>query len=337
MLLSIIIPVYNVEKYIHECVDSVLLQDEKDLEILLIDDGSTDTSGIICDEYQMRFPDTIRVIHKKNEGLLLTRRCGIKAAKGEWLIHLDSDDYMMPGVLDIVRETIGTFDPDLIIGKIAYGAEDGKSIAFYSKIPFRDGQVFEEINKDQLYKQFFLDGYISAICQKIARKDIVDVDKDYSLWEKVSVAEDVLQSLPVLYNSRKCVYIDNALLYYRYNADSITKKKGITNYINGVFSLLDVIGEERKYFLSLNLSNIMISNIATKYCRQLCDQIKQMCKLSYDRKIIREFVYNLRNNETWKWLFNCANPNTLGRLSKICYILISQKLVSALCLFCRVF
>ncbi len=335
MLFSIIIPVYNVEKYLRESIDSVLIQDEKDLEIILVDDGSTDSSGKICDEYQSDYPEIIRVIHKSNEGLLLTRRRGIKEAKGEWIIHLDSDDYMMPGVLTAVHKAIVEYDSDLIIGKIAYGAEDGKSIDFYSKISFHDGQIFEEGNKIQLYKHFFLDGYISAICQKIARKDIVDVDADYSQWFRVSVAEDILQSMPILYNSKKCVYLDKVLLYYRHNAGSITKKKNADSYMKGIFSLLDVFGEERKYYKRLNIPDAMTSDIATKHFRQLCDQTKQICKTNEQRKKIKTFLLDLYNNETWRWLFRNSNKTTLGKFSKICYFLISRRLTELMVLFCR--
>ena len=94
MLFSVLIPVYNTSKYLDECINSVLSQTEKDFEIVLLNDGSTDNSGDICDSYAEKYPDFIRVIHKENEGLMMTRRRGFKEAKGDYFICLDSDDYL---------------------------------------------------------------------------------------------------------------------------------------------------------------------------------------------------------------------------------------------------
>ena len=106
MLFSIVIPVYNVEKYLDECMQSILLQVEtieNDCEILLIDDGSTDTSGRICDIYKDRYPDIVKVFHKPNEGLLATRRFGFKRVSGDYVINCDSDDLLEKGMLKSVK------------------------------------------------------------------------------------------------------------------------------------------------------------------------------------------------------------------------------------------
>ena len=92
---SIIVPVYNVEKYLNKCILSVLTQKEITYELILIDDGSTDSSGMICDYYKMQYNDRIRVYHKKNEGQSVARNLGIKEAIGKYLFFLDSDDYIV--------------------------------------------------------------------------------------------------------------------------------------------------------------------------------------------------------------------------------------------------
>lgn len=96
MLFSIVVPVYNVEKYIEDCLESIIYQidNEKNYEIILVDDGSTDRSGLICDEYQRRHPNFIMVYHNTNHGLLWTRRFGFKQAKGDYVINCDSDDLL---------------------------------------------------------------------------------------------------------------------------------------------------------------------------------------------------------------------------------------------------
>ena len=92
-LISVIVPIYNVELYLKRCIDSILCQTYENLEIILIDDGSTDESGKICDEYQT-MDKRIKVIHTKNRGAANARNCGINLAKGEYIGFVDSDDYI---------------------------------------------------------------------------------------------------------------------------------------------------------------------------------------------------------------------------------------------------
>ena len=96
---SIIVPVYNVEKYLHRCVDSILLQTFTDFELLLIDDGSTDKSVGICDKYALK-DRRIRVFHKKNGGVSSARNLGIKKSNGVYILFVDSDDYLSPSHLN---------------------------------------------------------------------------------------------------------------------------------------------------------------------------------------------------------------------------------------------
>ena len=93
MLFSIIIPVYNVEKYLRECVDNLLEQDFHDFEVILVDDGATDSSGAICDEYAEN-SEKVKVIHQKNAGQAVARNAGTEIAQGEYVIYIDSDDYI---------------------------------------------------------------------------------------------------------------------------------------------------------------------------------------------------------------------------------------------------
>ena len=93
MLFSIIIPVYNLEKYLRECVDSILTQTFTDFELILVDDGTKDKSGIICDEYAKK-DERVKVIHQENAGQAVARNTGTDIAQGEYIIYIDSDDYI---------------------------------------------------------------------------------------------------------------------------------------------------------------------------------------------------------------------------------------------------
>ena len=111
-LVSIIVPVYQVKEYISECVESLLAQTYTNLEILLVDDGSTDGSGEICDEYAVK-DSRVRVVHQTNQGLSTARNTGIGLAQGECLAFVDSDDVVMPGFIEILYELLGKYQADI--------------------------------------------------------------------------------------------------------------------------------------------------------------------------------------------------------------------------------
>ncbi len=131
--ISIIIPVYNVEPYLARCLNSVLSQSFTDFEILLIDDGSTDASGKICDEYASR-DERIRVFHKENGGVSSARNVGLKEAKGEWIYFVDADDEVLPDGLQALVDGIRD-DVDVVMGGLEKCDENGDVIYEMEKGP----------------------------------------------------------------------------------------------------------------------------------------------------------------------------------------------------------
>ena len=129
-LISVIIPVYNVEKYLRECVDSVLNQTYDNFEIILIDDGSTDSSGKICDEYAYK-DASITVVHKENEGQSVARNIGIEYSSGDWLYFPDSDDYIAGDTFETLLKKAVTEKADIVI---AAKTEDGSAKLLKEKL-----------------------------------------------------------------------------------------------------------------------------------------------------------------------------------------------------------
>ena len=125
---SVIIPVYNVESYLRKCVDSIIGQTLINIEIILVDDGSTDRSGSICDEYR-RQDGRIQVIHKANGGLSSARNVGIDAASAPYIMFLDSDDWAEPGFCEIPYDAAVDTNSDLVIFQTCY-VKDGKQVEF---------------------------------------------------------------------------------------------------------------------------------------------------------------------------------------------------------------
>ena len=115
-LITVIVPVYNIEKYLRECIDSIRSQTYRNLEIILVDDGSTDSSGEICDMYSQIDP-RIRVTHKENGGLSDARNAGLDTAKGEWVLFVDADDYIPAEACATYIECISNIEADVVISK----------------------------------------------------------------------------------------------------------------------------------------------------------------------------------------------------------------------------
>ena len=127
--LSVMIPVYNVENYLRKCLDSAIYPELGDYEIVIVNDGSTDSSGSICDEYAKRYPKLIRVISTKNGGIGKARDIGIDAARGEYIIFIDSDDYLSENALPEMMEML-TLDFDMCFFDINSVNEAGRLLKY---------------------------------------------------------------------------------------------------------------------------------------------------------------------------------------------------------------
>lgn len=228
MLFSVCIPVYNTSKYLDECLQSVLCQTEQDYEIVLVDDGSTDSSGAVCDRYAAQYPQ-IRVLHKENEGLMMTRRRGFAEAKGDYFICLDSDDALNDAdALKKIRRMIAEKNADLVIYDYIYASQlnSDRPDRYISLFDHPDGHVFAGEAKQALYRKLLLGKFLNPIVIKAVSRELVDLDTDYSQWQASLVrsqGEDLFQSLPILDAAQRVAYLKAPLYFYRWNPGSISK------------------------------------------------------------------------------------------------------------------
>lgn len=143
MKLSIIIPIYNVEQYLRKCVDSVLNQDASDYEIILVDDGSTDSCPTICDEYAAKY-EIVRVLHQENGGLSAARNAGLAVARGEYIMFVDSDDYIEPNVLKGLLDQVGRDNLDVLRYRLQYVNPKHEVYNPYKSDPFKGNDYSTE-------------------------------------------------------------------------------------------------------------------------------------------------------------------------------------------------
>lgn len=213
-IISIIVPVYNVEKYLEQCIESILRQTFSDFELILVDDGSPDSSGEICDKYKEK-DDRISVIHRINGGLSAARNSGMDIACGQYITFIDSDDMIPKDYLEIHHEAIVNNNADMTI----CGAQE------FSVVPeYRKSDYSYEIMDNRLA--------CLEIYQPGSKKPINAWGKFYKRciisqmrFPEGRIHEDQFFVPIAVYNSKKIVWIENLMYDYRINLDGITKSK----------------------------------------------------------------------------------------------------------------
>lgn len=223
MRFSVLIPVYNTEKYLEKCLQSVLNQTYQNFEIVIVDDGSTDSSSLICDKYCDNYPDKVKVIHKENQGLISTRRVGIDNAKGDFCIFVDSDDYIKENLLSELNRVL-TEDAtiDLLIYSFNYVQND-KIVKQFHRIE-QDGTVWDDSNKKEVIEKLLYSNDVTPIWIKAVKTYLLKSDTtDYKQFYKKNMAEDYLQSLFLVTYAKKIVYYYLPLYCYNYNDTSISR------------------------------------------------------------------------------------------------------------------
>ncbi len=224
MKFSILVPVYNVEKYLEQCIESLLNQTYKgEYEIILVDDGSTDSSGRICDKYKSEYPGKIKVIHKKNEGLVSSRDVGIENATGEYSLFVDSDDFAELNLLEEVNFCIEKNDkPDVVIYNLSYyknGKKKKRENFITDSVDF-----FTEERKKEIFEALMFASTVTSLCTKAVKTQILKKDPtDYQNYYDKSMAEDLFRSIPIMTLAETVACINLPLYNYRTNDESISR------------------------------------------------------------------------------------------------------------------
>lgn len=272
--ISIIVPVYNVEKYLPQCIDSILIQTFTNFELLLIDDGSTDSSGKICDEYAKKDPRVI-VFHKNNGGVSSARNIGIDHAKGEWITFADSDDWLEPQYCQTLWEEAQNID--LLFFSMTLHYKDGGRQIRHPSDKYCDNydSIQEEIlllKSNQQNFEFF--GYT---CNKCFKTSIIQ-DHKIRFLINLSTREDEV------FTAEYCRYIYSlrvvpiSLYNYRILDTGLTARKKSSREL---LLLAQSISEGISYFNNLNLITYEYNRFLSLGLRAIClsDNIAEQIKL----------------------------------------------------------
>lgn len=227
MEVSVIVPVYNVETYLPRCMESLLAQTFTDREIILVDDGSTDKSGFLCDEYCAL--EGITVIHQENMGLGSARNSGMKKALGKYILFLDSDDYFGVDLLKELYDAAESQKADLTIGGFTTVYPDGRMQAFpYTQRPVsfsEDGIKDLVLNiTGSLPKERQDSKYGVSACARLYRREIITNHGLEFVSERKLISEDLIFNLDFLYYAKRAAVIGTVSYFYCTNAGSLSKK-----------------------------------------------------------------------------------------------------------------
>lgn len=298
MLFSVLIPLYNAEKYIGECIDSVLSQTCNDYEIVIVDDGSTDSSAEIADKYQQKHSGVIRVIHKENTGVLLTRRRLLQEAKGEYIVWVDSDDLIKSHLLADLREEINNHNPDIIVSNFEF-LDNPDRIIRSLNMPHKS--VIEEDNKHQLYKKMLLGRDMNELVTKCIRRDIIDVDADYIKYKHVKMGDDLFCLLPIFDAARRIMYLDESYYRYRVVSSSITHVNSYLCY----YSYRTIFEREETYLSKWRFSADEINNVKDKFANRVVDCIVSCVRSqNVNKSMFLDFIKDIEKDENNKQIYS---------------------------------
>ena len=233
------VPVYNAEKYLHQCVDSILNQTFKDFEVNLIDDGSKDLSGAICDEYALK-DSRVRVFHNENKGSFATRVFSVNHANGEFCTFCDSDDYYDEGYLQRVNEILEAEKCDMLIFCQDPIVDGERKIA---EPYWEEKKVFSGEGKKEFYTAMMTGATFNSLNIKVIKTQLLTADTlDTQKYSFVKNGDDFLQSLYPVFNAEKIVFVPESFYNYRINPDSLTHRID-PNIYNSIFAVRSVIWE----------------------------------------------------------------------------------------------
>ncbi len=308
---SVIVPVYNVEKYLEKCVKSILAQTERDFEVLLVDDGSTDGSGALCGALAEQ-DSRIRVIHQENRGLGGARNTGIRAAAGKWLLLVDSDDWIEPDILEKAMEAGERENADLVMFSMRSVNEVGEELHLFTEnVPKNVGLTLAE-QKDILLTS-------PSACNKLYRKDLflrTGLEYPPKVWY-----EDLRTTPKLMAKAGRMVFLDHVGYNYFQRTGSIMKSSDVSR--NG--EILDVFDDVLPWFREQGLFEpyreelefLVLSNAYLQASVRVIKTVGKHPLLARFASYLEENFPNFRKNKY---------RNTLNRKQRLILRLLDRKM-----------
>lgn len=324
-LISVIVPVYNVEKYLNECIESVLKQTYKNFELLLIDDGSSDSSPKICDDYAKQ-DERVKVVHKQNAGVSAARNTGLDIAKGEYVTFIDSDDFVSEDYLQLLLQNM----------------LDGISVVIFGECKLYDNGCISKVNhrlksgcysfskiKNDLIDDGSMSGFtFPSVWSVLYKTNLINM---YSIRfnENIKYNEDGLFNVVYIIKTKQDVYVDFdcAPYVYRENLTSVTKTVDVTSekYHKNMALIVHNLNEVVKETSNLEILTQMCRRNVTLFLAEII-YLSRVKKLTYAVFRQKYCDYNIKNN------LKHLNIKILNKKKKIVYYLLKFRCLRLICL-----
>ncbi len=311
-LISIIVPVFNVEAYVERCIESLILQSYQNIEIIIVDDGSTDNSGKICDKYRER-DSRIKVIHKQNGGLADARNTGLDKAKGEYIAFVDSDDWVAADYVNEMYKVLVLNDSDIAVCKF-------QKVSHNRVISHRSNEIQKVYVREEAVKQLLYQKISTSVCGKLYKID---------LWNGMRfpvhrLYEDVEPSYFIFNKCKKIVCVNRILYFYYLRNNSIVNQKFSIqkmDYVENCKNLLKAVKVDYPQFESAAISRLMWAEIHVLVHMDVPrEHLSEYMMLINDVKKFRYVVIRDRDNKLktrFVALLSCLGYGMLKAIFKL--------------------
>ncbi len=273
-LISIIVPVYNVEKYLRECVDSICGQTGIKSEIILIDDGSTDGSGKICDEYAQRYSN-VKAVHKENGGLVSARNAGLEVMTGEYVGFIDSDDYIEKDMYAVLLQALLRTGSDIACCGWNRVVDDGNGFQIQKEGGIEKETVFTSL--EAINSLFLNSGMTYSACDKLFKAELF---KNNRFPSENLPSEDIPCIYQIIKSVRQIVHTGMKKYYYRVVMTSITRKEFTSRNMSTVYYMNQIYEEVLKEMPEQKEQALfaLVQCIDSTYARLIRDKKQKLCK-----------------------------------------------------------
>ena len=318
--ISVIVPIYNTEEYLYECIDSIINQSLHDIEIILVNDGSTDRSAQICAEYA-KVDERIKVINKTNGGLISARKAGINVATGDYVTYVDSDDFIETDTLEKMYGWVIKSQPDVIA--CAFTEDYGTRLNIKKNAlenGMYKGEKLEALYGRLMdYGEFYTPAIWPSLCLKLYKRKLL-TKYQLQIPDDITMGEDAGVTFPILFNC-DCIVVDNDIAGYHYRVvdDSMTRRSSLApRYFEQISNLYEYMRKEFSKKENINIdSQLQNYRLFLVYMG-----MKRLKALSYRR---RERINYVENKIRGTAIFNDIERSDLSSYPDKTYLVLTAR------------
>lgn len=313
VLFSIIVPVYNAEKYIAECLNSILNQAFSDFEVIIVDDGSTDESGNICDDFGFK-SDKVHVIHQRNAGQLSARLAGLQRAVGEYIWFIDADDYIFEGSLQRLCDYTLACNCDVVL----FDCHDDVIQDNHYVLNIENNKIYYKEDKHVILGIVCQNDSLNPLWRKVFKKRLVHLHEDFFAIQNLCAGVDFIISVPIYLRAESIIYMHETLYFYRYNENSITH-----TYHPDFYDNRKQLHQYLCYYLGNQFASAPVI-LRRRFLQTVVRQAIYLIAYGYENKY--EKLQIIANDDYWREYYKLEKAALAVKPRIICWLLYHRQI-----------